>query len=160
MKIFTDKAGTPTVIFLTIVLLISAISLPYIFSEYRFWAIGEAYIKLIKTGIEQETARQMALQEGPRVGAIMILGQHIPITIFLITLIGLISRSTSADFRRSLRILYLVTFIVSVPILAYGLTFLQDNPYPVTLISALIIYTLIAAVLWAIIGIGIAIRGK
>jgi len=160
MKLFTDKAGTPTVIFLTIVLLLSAISLPYIFSEYRYQAIGQAYMKLIKTGMGQETARQMALPEGPRVAAIMMLGQHIPITIFLITVIGLIAKSTSSDFKRRLRILYLVTFIFGVPILAYGFTFLQDNPYPVTLISALIIYTIIAAVLWTIIGIGIAIRGK
>jgi hypothetical protein len=132
-----------------------------VFEQFRMTGAGHSYANLREGGFSHEQAREAAKQEGIKSGILMLLGQHIPITFLVLIALGLISNSTTLEFKRALRVLYVVTTGVGTFFLSLGSTYWgQANPFPSSLGPALIIYALISAVLWAIIGIGVAIRGK
>lgn len=155
-----NKLGLPTKIFFAVVLLLTLISTPYLFSEYRYAGIGNSYTELSSQGISQEMARAIAISEGNKCGLIMVMGQHVPLGVFALIAVGLISKTTSRRFKYILRVIYIATTVVGIPLLAIGLTYIQDNPLSVTLIGALISYAIVSAIVWITVGIGIVIRGK
>lgn len=161
MKIFTNKAGVPTIVISVIVLLFGLISLPRGYNFYRTVGTGHSYRELRASGAAHDQSRVRSGQDGIHCGILMVFGQNIPITMLIIIAVGLISKTTTIQFKRMLRIFYLVVAGFGVIFFSFGSSYWgQALPFPSSLGPALVIYVAISAVLWAIIGIGVLIRGK
>ncbi len=160
MKMLTASVGAPTIVAVVVVLLLSLISLPGTFSHYRRAGTGYTYRDLRVRGLVHEQASEPAKQEGMKCAILMLLGQHIPISLLVLIAVGLLSKSTTLEFKRALRRLYIVTSGAAIFFFSLGVTYWTANAFPSSLGPALIIYTAISCVLWSTIGIGVAIRGK
>ncbi len=161
MKLFAGRAGIPTVIAAVLVLGLSAYSFRSHFLQWRNAAIGYEYASLRKNGMPPEQAAVASVAEGERASMLMMFGNHIPLTLLLLIAIGLISKSTSIEFKKSLRLLYF--FVCAGGIVSLGLAsplcgmVSGDEP---AFVSAALVYAAFSGVLWIIIGIGVLLRGR
>lgn len=169
MVMLTRKVGAPTIVAAVIVTLGSLVTLPGFFRHFRMAGTGHSYAELvmgyesvqnIPAGVHEQ-ARERAIQDGMKCAILMVVGQHLPITILVLIAVGLISRSTTAEFKRALRVLYIVVSLVGIFFLSLGTSYLGIGlPFPSSLGQSLVIYVGLSVILWIIIGIGVLIRGK
>jgi len=162
MPLFTSRLGIATIITAVIVLAISLFTAPGVYNHYRIVTSGLTYDQLLRGGASIAQAKELALATGIRSALLMILGQHIPMTIFLLVAVGLVSKSTTAELRRKLRTLYIVVSVIGIPVFALGSSYwAQGNQqFIVQLLIAAAIYLAFSAIVWLLIGIGVAVRGK
>jgi hypothetical protein len=157
---FTNKVGLPTILVTSIVLLFSLSSLPGFYRYFRTQGIGQSYRELTDMGVSHAQARERAMQDGTKSGILMILGQEIPLTMLVLVAIGLISKSTTIQFKRALRVLYPSIAAAGVFFLSLGVTYWRPFAFPFSLAPSLMLYVALSVVLWGIIGIGVLIRGR
>lgn len=169
MRIFTNKVGAPTIVSITIVILLSFIMLPGVFDFSRKAGMGNSFYESVRGyGDVQnipveifQKAKERAMQDGMKHGVFMVLGQHIPATVLILITIGLISKSTTVEFKRMIRKLYIVTCVIGIFFLSLGASYSgQGLPFPSSLGPSTVIYIGVSVVLWTIIGTSFLIRGK
>ena len=169
MKMFAPRAGIPTIVAATIVILLSLVRLPASFNWFKMRGAGHSYMELDELaggypGVDRippaqmEQMRQRALQDGTKCGILMVLAELACVVLLLIA-IGLISKSTARQFKRALRLCFPVTWLLGLFFLSLGVSY-WGYPFPYSLGPCLVVYILIAALLWILIGIAVLIRGK
>lgn len=155
------KTGTPTIVAWVVVIVLSMVFLPNIYNQYNLAATGHAYAELIGAGVSDSAAVARAKEAGSKSGTLMVLGQHLPFTLLLLIAIGLISKTTSADFKSKLKVSFFIVVLVGSVFLAIGSSYWGNAPeFSEAIGPAIGIYAMASAILWTIIGIGVAIRGK
>ena len=84
--------------------MISLVTLPVFADYYYKIGAGHTYADLISVGVKHDAAFGMAENDGVTASALMIFGQHIPLSIFLFVAAGLISKTTSSGFKKKIKI--------------------------------------------------------
>jgi len=166
---FSPRVGVPTVVAITVVLLLSLISAPNIYSFNKKVGGGQAAFDLCAgyqswTDISQpqrEQIKQLAIHAGTKHGVLMLLGQHLPITLLILLTVCIVSKSTSNEFKRFLRQCFLVTSLIGMFFLSLALSRSgQGGSFAECLGISFVIYLVVAMLLWSVIGIGVLIKGK
>jgi len=140
---------------------ISLVTLPVFADYYYKIGAGHTYADLISVGVKHDAAFGMAENAGVTASALMIFGQHIPLSIFLFVAAGLISKTTSSGFKKKLRYLYLFTALIGILFLALGASYWGEAPQmPFALLPSSMMYFFVSLPIWILIGIGILIRRR
>ena len=113
-KLEMKKIGLATKIIFALITVISLVTLPVIADYYYKIGTGHTYADLRSVGVQHDAARGMAQNDGVTASALMIFGQHIPLSIFLFIAAGLISKTTPSGFKKKLRYLYLFTALIGI----------------------------------------------
>jgi len=96
--------------------------------------------------------------EGVKFAILMTFGQHVPVVVLVLVAVGLISKATTMAFKRVLRIAFLGIAAGGVIFLSMGIHLREGTPVPESMGLAFTFYFGLSAVLWAVIGIGVAVR--
>jgi len=170
MKMFSPRIGTPTVVAITVVVLLSLISIPGVYSFNYHAARGQRVMELLEEYQvswadlplpQREGIRQLATQAGKKYSVLMLLGQYLPISLLIILAVCMISKSASIEFRRFSRkcffaISVIGMFFLSLAHSSYGV----GDSFAESFGISLFFYLVVGACLWGVIGIGVLIRGK
>lgn len=169
MKMFSPRAGMPTVIAATVVVLLSLATAPSIYNFNMKVGAGNSCMELIEASGYQnvsdipeplmEKIKQKGMSDGIKRGTLMLLGQHFPISILILLTVGLISKSTTREFKRVLCICFFVASLTGIFFLSLALyPTVRGTSFPELIISCFLIYLVIAAFMWTAIGIGYLIN--
>ena len=163
MKVFSGKAGTPTIIIALTILALSAVFFTGSANRYRQIGIGKLYSELATSGLSNEEASKIALQKEREITAYYAIGLHVPLTLLLLIAVGLISKSTTQEFKGRIRFIYLVIAAAGIYLYSKGLELWghgEGSIFPNSLLPSFVIYFAISALIWAAIGIGLFVRRK
>jgi len=162
MKLFSPRISTPTVVAISLVMLMSLISMPGIYG-FNKAAGGGHTIGTLCAGYQswtdiprsqQERIRQLATQAGTKHAVLMLLGQHIPVSLLLILTVCIISQSASNEFKRSLRQCFLLISLIGMFFLSLALTSSgQEDSFAQSFGVSFLLYLVVAVLLWSVIGI-------
>lgn len=168
MKMFSPRAGMPTVVVATVVVLLSLVTAPGIYNFSMKAGTGNSFMELIEasgyqsvSGIPKplmEKMKQKAMSDGIKRGILMLLGQHFPISILILLTVGLISKSTTRKFKRVLRVCFFVTSLTGILFLSLALRYRAGTSFLELIISCFLIYLVIDVFMWTSIGIGYLIN--
>ncbi len=168
MNMFSPRPGTPTIIALTTATLLSLLTAPgfYTFSKKAGGGHKAAtlYDGLQSAGyqrwsdipdVQRGQIRQTAIRAGTNYAILMLLGQHVPISLLILFTICIMSQSTTSDFKRFSRNGFLVVSLVGVFFLSVALSYHgEGNSFGGSIGVSAVIYSVIAILLWATIGTG------
>lgn len=169
MKMFSPKIGTPTVVAITVVMLLSLISVSNTYSFNKKVGGGQAAFELCAgyqswadiPQLQQEQIRQLAIQAGAEYALLMLLGQHLPMSLLILFTVCIISKSASNEFKRFLRLCFLSTSLIGMFFLSLALSRTgQGGSFFNSLGTSFVVYLTVSILLWSAIGIGVLIRGK
>jgi len=173
LKMFSPRAGIPTIIAVTVVVLLSLVTAPGIYSFNMKAGAGNSIFQLIKASGYQnisdipqplmEQMKQKGMSDGINHGIFMLLGQHFPVSILILITIGLIAKSTTREFKRILRVCFFITSLTGIFFLSLAVSTSsrwQGTTFPEIFGSCFLIYLVIAAFMWTAIGIGFLINNR
>lgn len=156
----SNQIGTPTIVCAVLVIFISFTIINGSFSFHRNVGRGHSFNKLMDSGMSRKQAVKLAEQDGLLASVFMIFGLNVPITLLILIVIGLISKTIGIKLKRKLRLMYLIISLIGAFVYSFGIPYYQNSSFPLTFVTSLFMYFIISILLWTIIGIGILIRGK
>ncbi len=159
------KSGRIGLIVAIVFVVLAIATLPGFFYRNYQLGTGHAYREVITSEniTEQKfnsltekhwnSYRAAAKAEGLKCAFIMVLGQHIPLFIFILITVGLFTRSISRKFRTFLHKAFFANWIVGMLFLSFGIGYWQSIKFPESLGPAFIIYSVVVAFFGTVIGI-------
>jgi hypothetical protein len=147
-----------------IFVVLAAITLPG-FSGYFYRAgAGHALFDIIESkNLHWDTLSEAdravylarAKPEGLKCAFLMALGQHIPVFLFVLITIWLLTRSISHRFRVFLRFVFFVVWVLGMLLLSFGVGYWGQSPqFPDSLGPVFLIYLALVGFFGMILGIG------
>lgn len=156
------KAGGGSFIAAMVAVLFAIIALPGFFKYWRDAGTGHAFGDIytrenLRWDAMNQAARApyiaRAEAEGLKCALLMTAGQHIPLLLFVLVTIGLLTRSISGAMRQLLRFSFFGVWFFGTLFLSFGLGYWgQAIPFPASLGPAFILYLVVVAFFGAIIG--------
>ena len=163
-KAMAKKSGIVSLVLVIIFGVIAVITLPGFFSYFYRAGAGHAFLKIYNSeqiawdsmsDAERTPYRASAKAEGFKCALLMTFGQHIPLYLFVLITIGLLTRSISRGFRVFLRFSFFCVWIFGILFLSLGMGYWgQANPFPDSLGPAFLIYLVAVLLFGIILGIG------
>jgi hypothetical protein len=158
------KRSLASLILTVIFVVVAVITLPGFFSYFYRAGVGHAFFEIVQSenlqwdtmcDAERAPYSARAEAEGLKCAVLMALGQHIPFYLFVIIIIGLLTRSISDGFRLFLRFAFFVVWILGMLFLSFGAGYWGQAPqFPESVGPAFLIYLAAVAFFGVILGIG------
>jgi len=163
MKMFKDKIGVPTISALAIVIVVSIIIIPGAINFSRKVGTGHSYAEQVEVygslqnipPQHEKQIRNKAMLDGLKYALLTAFGQHIPFTILILISVGVVSNSTTQEFKRLLRWVYFLVCLLGTIFLSISTSWYQNLYFPVALGSSVMIYAALSVLLWTFIGVSL-----
>jgi len=147
-----------------IVAVIAVVMLPGFINKWYRIGTGHAFAEIMDrenvqwnslSESERTPYRDRAMIEGQKCVAFMVAGQHLPLYLSILIVIGILTPSFSTKFKMPLILGLFTVWLVGMSCLAFGARYWgQSLHFPVSLGSAFLIYLMAGVVFGIIVGIG------
>jgi hypothetical protein len=158
------KSGILSLIVAIIFGCLGVISLPGFLTYFYRVGAGHAILEIVEsenlqwdrmTEVERAPYLAGGKAEGVKCAVLMALGEHIPLCLFVLIIIGLLTPSIAGGFRVFLRLAFFAVWVGGMLLLSFGVGYLGEAPrFPGSLGPSCLIYLAAAMFFGLILGIG------